>query len=206
MSTPDDRHSRRRLATRQRISNIATALFAEKGFDAVTIDAIAEAADVGRMTVFNHFARKEDLFFDREPALRQMLRETLACHTSPHPLEALRQLAHRLIAEETPFLRFSPQTLEFVRTLAASEALKSRARAFRDEMAEDIHLGLIDALDRAPTDPAPALAASLIVAGWSTAYSEALKAFARGKNSKSAQLLFLSLVDTSTAAALYTLR
>jgi AcrR family transcriptional regulator len=29
----------------------------------VTVDDIAEAADVGRMTVFNHFQRKEDMFF-----------------------------------------------------------------------------------------------------------------------------------------------
>ncbi|WP_081775896.1 TetR family transcriptional regulator [Asaia platycodi] len=85
MSIAKDRHSRRRLATRQRISNIATALFAEHGFDRVTIDAIAEAADVGRMTVFNHFARKEDLFFDREPAIRAMLRETLAQSAPDHP-------------------------------------------------------------------------------------------------------------------------
>ena len=61
MSTPSDLRSRKRLATRQAISNAATLLFFERGFDNVTVDEIAAAADVGRMTVFNHFPRKEDM-------------------------------------------------------------------------------------------------------------------------------------------------
>ena len=52
MSIPSDRRSRKRLATRQGISDAATLLFMERGFDHVTVDEIAEAADVGRMTVF----------------------------------------------------------------------------------------------------------------------------------------------------------
>jgi len=39
------------------IRNRSTALHR---FDRVTVDEIAAAADVGRMTVFNHFPRKED--------------------------------------------------------------------------------------------------------------------------------------------------
>ena len=71
MTRPNsDRRIRKRLATRQAISDAATRLFMERGFDQVTIDEIAEAADVGRMTVFNHFPRKEDMFFDREQDVR----------------------------------------------------------------------------------------------------------------------------------------
>ena len=66
MSTPSDRRSRKRLVTREGISVAATRLFLERGFDNVTVDEIAAAADVGRMTVFNHFPRKEDMFFDRD--------------------------------------------------------------------------------------------------------------------------------------------
>ena len=60
MSMPSDRRARKRLATRQSISDVATRLFLERGFDRVTVDEIAAAADVGRMTVFNYFPRKED--------------------------------------------------------------------------------------------------------------------------------------------------
>lgn len=65
------------VATRQLISDVATRLFLERGFDQVTVDEIATAADVGRMTVFNHFPRKEDMFFDRDEDGHELLREVL---------------------------------------------------------------------------------------------------------------------------------
>jgi len=45
--------------------NGATQLFAEHGFDTVTLAQIAEASDVSIKTIFNHFGSKEDLHFDR---------------------------------------------------------------------------------------------------------------------------------------------
>jgi AcrR family transcriptional regulator len=103
-----DRRSRKRLATRQAISVAATRLFVERGFDQVTVDEIATAADVGRMTVFNHFPRKEDMFFDRDAEIREVLLEALRRRDpSVAPIETLRLLAHRLVAEESPFVEFS---------------------------------------------------------------------------------------------------
>ncbi|MBS1675562.1 MAG: TetR family transcriptional regulator [Actinobacteria bacterium] len=49
---------------RARISDTAMMLFAERGFDGVSIAEIAEAAGVSKMTVTNHFPLKEDLVFD----------------------------------------------------------------------------------------------------------------------------------------------
>src|SRR5579862_6779402 len=96
MSMPSDRRARKRLATRQTISDAATRLFWERGFDQVTVDEIAEAADVGRMTVFNHFPRKEDMFFDREEEGRETLRDALRRRDPDVSLiETLRRLAHR---------------------------------------------------------------------------------------------------------------
>lgn len=57
---------RKKQQTRRLISDIATGLFLERGFDEVTIAEIAEAADVSVATVYNYFPAKEDLFFDRE--------------------------------------------------------------------------------------------------------------------------------------------
>lgn len=52
---------RKKLQTRHRLLAAATALFAERGFDKVSVAEIAEAAEVSKMTVFNYFAGKEDL-------------------------------------------------------------------------------------------------------------------------------------------------
>ena len=50
--------------TRKTISDVATRLFIRDGFEDVTIAEIAAEARVAKMTVTNHFPRKEDLVFD----------------------------------------------------------------------------------------------------------------------------------------------
>src|SRR5579871_132114 len=126
MEQKGDRRTRKRLATRQSISDTATRLFLERGFDRVTIDQIANAADVGRMTVFNHFPRKEDMFFDREDEARTLVADVLRTRgEGVGPIETLRLLAHRMIEERNPLLPLSPAARWFVTTALASEALKA---------------------------------------------------------------------------------
>ncbi len=54
---------RKKQQTRRLLADTASHLFAERGFDAVTVAEIADAADVSQPTVFNYFPRKEDLVF-----------------------------------------------------------------------------------------------------------------------------------------------
>ena len=49
--------------TRQLIEESAVALFAERGYDNVTMAEVARRADVSSATVFNHFATKDALIF-----------------------------------------------------------------------------------------------------------------------------------------------
>jgi AcrR family transcriptional regulator len=69
---------RKKQETRQAISDIATVMFVQRGFDAVTISQVAEAAGVSKMTVTNYFPRKEDLVFDRGEAIITSLARAVA--------------------------------------------------------------------------------------------------------------------------------
>ena len=199
MSIPPDLRTRKRLATRQAISDAATQLFVERGFDHVTVDDIAAAADVGRMTVFNHFPRKEDMFFDRDEEIRELLRAALR-HRDPAiaPVETLRLLAHRLVAEQSPVTRFSSRSQGFVETIEASPTLKARARAIRDEIGHSVAAALAESAGRQAGDPDAHLAASLLLATWSVALIQAHRAFRQGQDAGQAQAVFLALLDRGT--------
>ncbi|WP_030938520.1 TetR/AcrR family transcriptional regulator [Streptomyces sp. NRRL S-646] len=54
---------RKKAQTARRIWQVAVELFIERGFDAVSVQEIADAAEVSKMTVFNYFGSKEDLVF-----------------------------------------------------------------------------------------------------------------------------------------------
>ncbi len=184
---------------RDTISEVATRLFNERGFDNVTVDEIAEAADVGRMTVFNHFPRKEDMFFDRDEEIREILRKTIQQRdTRVSPIEALRLLFHRLVAEQSPYVEFSAASQRFVETIEGSETLKARARAIRDEIAQFVALALSEEAGREPTDPAAHLAANLLLAMWTVARIQAHRTFLKSRHKKKATAAFLAIVDTGT--------
>jgi AcrR family transcriptional regulator len=70
---PMGRRERKKAATRKAISDVATLMFLERGFDNVSIREVADAADVSPTTVFAHFPQKEALVFDEDDEQRDRL-------------------------------------------------------------------------------------------------------------------------------------
>jgi AcrR family transcriptional regulator len=92
MATSPGLRERQKLQTREAILEAASRLFAERGFDAVTVAAVARAADVSEMTVFNHFPTKEDLFFAKMQFFEERLLASVQDRASGVSLvEAFRQ-------------------------------------------------------------------------------------------------------------------
>jgi AcrR family transcriptional regulator len=157
---------RKKRATRQRISDIATGLFRERGFDAVTVAEVARAAGVSAMTVFNYFPRKEDLFLDRIPQAAELFAAAVRDRAPGEPpLTALRRLALQLLDERHPLGGVGETYAPFWRIVADSPALRARAR----EGVEEVEAGLAAALAEAGAAD-PRLLAALTVAAYRTVY------------------------------------
>ena len=134
----DGRRERKKQQTRQAISDVATALFLERGFDAVTVAEVARAADVAVQTVFNHFPTKEDLFFDEQGWWQGPARAIRAAGDGPasdgaDPVELLEAYYLAEIRERLEAGHLATWK-QFVRTIEGSPALLARRRLNAAEM------------------------------------------------------------------------
>ena len=85
------RRDRKKLATRQALRKAALELVAERGFAHVTVEDIAEAADVATRTFFNYFPSKESAVIGADPErIEQMRVSLIARPPEESPLVALR--------------------------------------------------------------------------------------------------------------------
>ncbi|GGN05968.1 TetR family transcriptional regulator [Lentzea pudingi] len=75
--TEPGRRERKKLQTRQSISDAATRLFLERGFEDVGVKEIADTADVSVTTLFKHFPSKEALLFDEDEEQESALVEAV---------------------------------------------------------------------------------------------------------------------------------
>jgi AcrR family transcriptional regulator len=87
-NVPGEGSSGESLDTRARIAAAAFELFAAKGFDSTTVDAVAERAGIARRTFFRYFRSKDDVIFPDHDALLRAVTQQLATQTGS-PVEAL---------------------------------------------------------------------------------------------------------------------
>jgi AcrR family transcriptional regulator len=88
---------------RQQLSDTATRMFLDRGFDAVRVAEVAEACGVSEKTVFNYFPTKESLVLDRLEAMVASLRTGLADAAVP-PVQAALAILDRELASMTGWL------------------------------------------------------------------------------------------------------
>jgi len=83
---------------REQLLDIGRSLFAERGFEAASIEEIASRANVSKPVVYEHFGGKEGLYavvVDRE--MRHLLDQVTGALTGGHPRELLEQAALALL-------------------------------------------------------------------------------------------------------------
>ena len=119
---------RKKEQTRRHIADTARALFAERGFERVTVAEIARAAEVSDQTVFNYFPTKEDLVYWRLGSFEE---ELLAAVRDRGPDESALAAFRRFVLAQRGLLgEHEPDAVEqltaFTRMIAASPALQAR--------------------------------------------------------------------------------
>jgi mycofactocin system transcriptional regulator len=85
---PGPRVGRRRSTTPHQITDVALGLFAERGFDAVSVDDVARAAGISRRTLFRYYASKNAIPWGDFDAHLQHLRQLLGRVAPDVPLGA----------------------------------------------------------------------------------------------------------------------
>jgi AcrR family transcriptional regulator len=133
---------RKKQRTRELIAETARRLFAERGFEKVTVAEIAAAADVAQKTVFNYFPTKEDLFYWRLEDFQQEMLE--AVRRREHGESALSAFKRFLMSRRGLLGSHDPakrdQLVAITRTIAESPALLAREReilaGYTDALAE----------------------------------------------------------------------
>lgn len=157
-----ERHRRRTAA---QLEEAALRLFADRGFDAVTVDEITAEADVCRRTFFRYFASKEDVLLSDHPRRLGELREALDARPPDEP--ALSALRHALLAMADCYEDERPRMLERFKIINATPSLQARSlglqRAWEQAVTEMVaeRMGVDPATDLRPAVVAATTLASL---------------------------------------------
>jgi AcrR family transcriptional regulator len=193
----------KKARTRAAISEVATTLFIERGFEHVTVAEIAAASDVSVKTVFNYFATKEDLFFDRADAMRDaLLRAVRERPPGTTITGALRRLFGENIVPQ-PGIGWAPLrdrgAYERMRAFHAAEAASPALRARRLMIAQDWGEALAAALAAEaglrPEDARARTFATMVVATLALRHAECTAAVCLGRSPQTVERRVRAVVD-----------
>ena len=106
---------RKKQATRLALHEAALRLVAEQGLDAVSVDDIAERADVSPRTFFNYFASKVDAVLGLDPeSPRRQAEAFLDRPADESPVQALRAVARGQALEMAEDMELWPLRLKVI--------------------------------------------------------------------------------------------
>jgi AcrR family transcriptional regulator len=163
---------RKKRLMRQQLSDTATRMFMERGFDAVRVTEIAEACGVSEKTVFNYFPTKESLILDRLESTMAALKSGLA-QPEAGPTEAtLRILDDELTAMTTwlgsqdDLAQASAAIRRFGTLIRASPSLRAHQNDMMDQFVSVAAEILAGRVGMSPDDPEPQIAATALLGLW----------------------------------------
>ena len=156
---------RKKLRTRQLIADTAMRMFAERGFDAVPVTAVARAAEVSEATVFNYFPTKEDLVYRGMEAFEG---ELLAAVRDRPAGETIVAAFGQFVLQPRGFLAEPDEDavrylIAVANMIAASPALLARERDILDQYTESLAALIAEDTAAEPGDLRPWVVARALI-------------------------------------------
>jgi AcrR family transcriptional regulator len=171
MSAEGLRERKKRLM-RQQLSDTATQMFLERGFDAVRVADVAEACGVSEKTVFNYFPTKESLVLDRLETTMASLRGGLP-DLAISPAEAALQILDRELSGMTGWLagqddpgQAAQAILRFGDLIRATPSLRAYQADMMDQFVAVATQILATRAAMSADDPEPQIAARALLGLW----------------------------------------
>jgi AcrR family transcriptional regulator len=186
MSTPPLEHpledrlglrERKKLKTRRSIQEHALRLFREQGYEATTVEQIAEAAEVSPSTFFRYYPTKEETVLTDEfdPLVVSSLR---AQPPELSPAAALRNTLHELVGGM--FADEGRRVLERGRLMLSVNSLRARQWDQMRETRDLIIEALAERLDRSTADLEIRWFATAMLGVWETTVTSWVEDDGRG--------------------------
>lgn len=184
---------RKKQQTRETLSQVATSLFTERGFERATIADVAYAAGVSKMTVTNYFPLKEDLVFDKhEQITRRLVDAVTERPTGTSVLDAVRTAYLEALARRDPTLGFMGEG--FAKMVEASPALRAREREIFDQQEDALAERLAEEAGGSAGDIRPRIVAAQLASVHRVLYHEGRRLLLSGESTD-------AIVDTLRATA-----
>jgi AcrR family transcriptional regulator len=150
------RRERKKQATRRALADAALRLFEKQGFDATTVEQIANAVDVSARTFHRYFERKEDVLFADHAARIERFRQLLA--ERPVDEAPLRSVRLALLVSTRELEDRADLELIRARLITSSPALRAYNLRYLDDWARAIAEHIASRTNTKPEDPWPSLA------------------------------------------------
>lgn len=186
---------RKKRETRDRLADVAARLFAEHGYDDVSMSDVARAAGVSDQTVYNYFPTKSDLVFDRADEVLETIRDAVAQRGAQSTADVVLTVVSGDIAryvENDPVLARG----EFPAQCRLSALLRRRALEFYDDVTTAVAAELAGTGPNAMSERAYAAALVVVVQQTTAGIGDAVLAGADREATR----------DELTAAATATLK
>jgi AcrR family transcriptional regulator len=184
ISTSDENEGlreRKKRLMRQQISDTATLMFLERGFDEVKITEVAAACGVAEKTIYNYFPTKESLVFDQEDSMSEEIEREMgagAGHVSP--VEAMVTIIKSRLRQLISYAELAghhdmSMIQRFAELIDRTPSLKTAQMDMTERVAQVAARAMAQRAGIDPDDPEPQIAADSLLGLWRVYFRASFK-------------------------------